>query len=125
MKKIITIVILFATFVACKKDSEAPKREVSITAFDSGDPAAEHYWIVNLTFQPQVTLKGSVDIEFDAYHYENFVKHVSEKVYFELDNENHYQHKIVNTQVLKTPSIRNFKYSNFVITEGNYNITIK
>lgn len=130
MKRIFTLALL-ATLVSCSKDSDnEPSKDRTLSAtVQEYQPSGsgDYYWSVRLTFNPQVTIQGSVKVDFDVYYMGTFDKHHSQTVNFQLTEKNVFTH---NTLIKTIPwgqgqEARNVKVENLVQNSGNYNITVK
>jgi hypothetical protein len=130
MKYILTLALL-ATLASCSKDSDKPlskERTLTTTVQEFKEPnSGDYYWNVRLTFNPQVTIQGSVTVDFDVYYMGAFSKHYTEKINFQLKEKNTVVH---NTSIRTTPwgqgdEVKNIKTGSLVQTSGDYIITIK
>lgn len=130
--KLLFTSFLLLTLLSCSKDSDNDDsdkdRTLQVVVQDYEPPGtASNYWAVKLIFNPQVTIQGSVKVDFDVYNLGAFYKHYSYKINFDLNNANTF---IYQTNVISAPpgqgwEVKNIKVDSLVQTSGNYNITIK
>ena len=129
MKKFLLFGFLLINFIACSKDSgnnEPKQATLSVIVIDhQPPPLANHYWGIRLSFNPAVTLTGSVKVEYDVYNLGAFGEHYSYKIPIDLNNENAFTYNTKVGSQLQGPEIKNLKVDSLIITEGNYYVTIK
>lgn len=131
MKHLFTLLCL-VSLLSCSKDSDNNNndkdRTLQVVVQDYVPPGtASNYWAVKLIFSPQVTIQGSVKVDFDVYNLGAFYKHYSYTINFDLNNANTF---IYQTNVTSAPpgqgwDVKNIVVSNLTQTSGNYNITLK
>lgn len=127
--KYIFALALLATLVGCSKDSDnnpSKERTLKVDVIDYEPPnVLNNYWAVRLTFNPQVTVTGSIKVDFDVFNLGAFAYHVSQRFQFNLNDKNVYIHQTPHGSSLQGPEIKNIVVDSLVQTSGDYNITIK
>lgn len=129
MKKYLLFGFILINMIACSKDSgddKPTKTSLNVIVVDhQPPPLADHYWGIVLTFNPAVTLTGSVKVEYDVYNLGAFGEHYSYKIPLNLNNANSLTYNTKVGSQLQGPEIRNLKVDSLILTSGNYDITIK
>lgn len=131
--KYLFVTLFSLALYSCSKDSDGDDsgnkdRTLSVMVEDYEPPTiTNNYWAIIMNFNPSVTIKGSMKVDFDIYYLSAFHKHHTERLTFSVSNGTKYLHQ---TMVGSGPwsagwEIKNIKVDSLLITEGNYNITVK
>jgi hypothetical protein len=127
--KYIFILALLATLASCSKDTDNNnnnERTLKVDVIDYEPPTvSNNYWAVRLTFNPQVTITGSVKVDFDVYNLGSFAYHSSQKFQFSLDDKNVFIHQTQHSSAMQGPEIKTIVVDSLSVSQGDYAITIK